>query len=392
MRRANLSTIVRALHVEGPLSRSELGARTGLTRSGIRVLIGELAHAGLVDEGSGSSLGSPGRPSVLVRLRADRAVVLAMEIAVDSMAAAVVGLGGIVLRSKRVDRSRARVTVDETVGDLARLVQDLGVSDVAGRAVAFAGIVRRGDDIVAVAPNLGWHEVPLGRLLADALGTPDRVLVANEADLGALAEHRRGAGISVDDLLFIQGEVGVGGGVIVDGRPMTGANGYGGEIGHFPVNPSGSACGCGSVGCWETEVGESALLALAGQPIDGGRVAVDAVLRRAMAGDKAALAALDHVGNWLGRGIAGLVNIFNPRLVVVGGIFHRIYPFIESPIAAEVGRLALRPAAASVSIVRSALGVNAPLFGAAELAFEALLDDPMSMVESIDRTDWRVVA
>jgi predicted NBD/HSP70 family sugar kinase len=218
------------------------------------------------------------------------------------------------------------------------------------------------------------------------------VLVANEADLGALAELRRGAGVAVDDLLFISGEVGVGGGVILDGRPLTGSFGYGGEIGHMPLNPAGVLCGCGSTGCWETEVGEPALLSRAGLPVDGGRDAVDELLRRAAGGDAASLAALDHVGTWLGRGIAGLVNVLNPRLVIVGGLFARIYPHIERPMQAETARLALRPSASVVSIVPSALGVEAPLLGAAELAFEQLLDDPTSVAESSVFTEWRVVA
>ena len=258
--------------------------------------------------------------------------------------------------------------------------------------MAFAGIVRRTDDVVAMAPNMGWREVPLGDLLARALGTKLRVMVANEADLGALAEQRRGAGAGVQEMLFISGEVGVGGGLIVDGRPMTGATGYGGEIGHMPLNPAGGACGCGSFGCWEVEVGEQALLALAGHPVDGGRSEVDRVLDDARAGDEQALAAFDQVGTWLGRGIAGLVNVLNPQLVVLGGLFQRVYQYVEPSLRIEVQRLTLRPTAAVVTIASSSLGVDAPLLGAAELAFERLLDDPASLAESTTQAEWRVVA
>ena len=399
IRRANLSAIVRALHRDGPLSRSELGARTGLTRSAIRVLIGELSAAGLVDELNGPLLGTPGRPSAVVRLRPGRAVVLALEVAVDYLAAALVGIGGQVLRMRRVDRSRARVSVEETIRDLVALAGTLTEGDAAddieelvGIAVAFAGIVRRTDDVAAMAPNMGWREVPLGDLLARALGTKLRVMVANEADLGALAEQRRGAGAGVQEMLFISGEVGVGGGLIVDGRPMTGATGYGDEIGHMPLNPAGGACGCGSFGCWEVEVGEQALLALAGHPVDGGRSEVDRVLDDARAGDEQALAAFDQVGTWLGRGIAGLVNVLNPQLVVLGGLFQRVYQYVEPSLRIEVQRLTLRPTAAVVTIASSSLGVDAPLLGAAELAFERLLDDPASLAESTTQAEWRVVA
>ena len=178
------------------------------------------------------------------------------------------------------------------------------------------------------------------------------------------------------DVLLIWGEVGVGGGLIVDGKPLTGVAGYSGEVGHFPVNPNGVPCRCGSVGCWETEIGERTLLLRAGHPIGGGRREVDAVLREAAAGSTDALAALDHVGRWLGIGLAGLVNILNPRLVVLGGLFGRIHPYVADRIEGALDERALRAPRALVRVVPASLGVNAPLLGAAELAFEPLLADP----------------
>src|SRR3990172_1997846 len=121
VRRANLSAIVRELHTRGPLSRSELVASTGLTRSAIRGLIGELVAADLVSEERAAPLGTPGRPPPLVRLNSEGAVVLALEIAVDSLAAAAVGLGGEVLDLVRVDRPRGHFSVDEIVADLVEL-------------------------------------------------------------------------------------------------------------------------------------------------------------------------------------------------------------------------------------------------------------------------------
>ena len=133
-------------------------------------------------------------------------------------------------------------------------------------------------------------------------------------------------------------------------------------------------------------------VALAGLQVDGGREAVDELLSRAAAGDEQAAAAFDQVGRWLGRGIAGMVNVLNPRVVILGGLFARIYENIEAQTKREAARLALRPSSAVVSIVPSALGVEAPLLGAAELAFEHLLDDPTSVTESSFDTQWRVVA
>ena len=169
IRRANLSALVQALHTEGPLSRSELVERSGLTRSAIRRLVGELVAAGLVVEGPGELLGTPGRPSPLVRLDPHRAVVLALEIAVDSLAVAVVGLGGHVVELARVERPRGHVTPDDIVADLVELAD--GVADhwrneaLVGIGVAVVGVVRRDDGFVSTAPNLGWRDVALGSAL-----------------------------------------------------------------------------------------------------------------------------------------------------------------------------------------------------------------------------------
>ena len=381
VRRANLSAILRELHVSGPLSRSELVARTGLTRSAIRGLIGEFVAADLVGEERADPMGAPGRPSPLVRPNSQRAFVIALEIAVDSLAAARVGLGGQVLDLRRVDRPRRHFAPAEIVADLVRLAAALqrdrrGAGELIGVGVAVVGVARRSDGLVTTAPNLGWHNVPLRDLLRAALGPAAPIAVANEADLGALAEARRGAARGSDDVLFVSGEVGVGGGIIANGNPMTGVAGYGGEVGHIAVNPDGRTCPCGSIGCWETEVGEGALLVRAGHSVDGGRAAVDAVLREAAAGSRGTLDAMEAIGHWLGIGLASLVNVLNPRLIVLGGLFGRIHPFVRERLEAELDRRALQASRELVRIVPASLGVDAPLLGAAELAFEPLLADP----------------
>ena len=381
VRRANLSTILRELHLAGPLSRSDLVAHTGLTRTGIKSLTAELAAVGLVSEERASPDGSPGRPSAVVSPNPTTAAVLGLEVAVDSIAAAVVGLGGTVHQLTRVDRPPGHFSIEETVADLVALARTVRIQSalpdaIVGVGVAVVGTTRRSDGFVSFAPNLGWHDVSLGRRLAAALGVREPIAVANDADLGVLAEHRRGAAIGADHVLLIWGEVGVGGGLIVDGRPMTGAAGYGGEVGHIPVNRNGRPCQCGSVGCWETEIGEGALLLRAGRSADGGREEVEQVLAEAAAGSPAALTALDDVGRWLGFGIAGLVNVLNPELVVLGGLFGRIYQYAAQAMLTEMEQRALPASRSMVRVVPATLGINAPLLGAAELAFEPLLADP----------------
>ena len=390
IRRANLSALVQTLHADGPQSRSELGERTGLTRSGIRRLVGELVGGGLAAEERGESLGLPGRPSPLVRLDPEGAVVLALEIAVDSLAMAVVGLGGHVFDLVRIDRPRGHTTPDDIVADLTELASGTAArwraGALVGIGVAVVGVVRRDDGFVSTAPNLGWRDVPLGRALSEALAAPARIAVANEADLGALAELRRGAAAGTQDVIFLSGEVGLGGGLIVGGQPLTGIAGYGGEVGHIPVNPlAGVTCRCGSIGCWETEVGERALLERAGRPADGGRAAVEALLADASAGDATALAALAEVGRWLGIGLGGLVNTLNPARVVLGGYLARILPFIAATVEESLDRRALAAPRALVEIVPATLGIDAPVLGAAELAFEPILADPANWLHDSHR-------
>ena len=381
VRRANLSAILRELHLRGPSSRSELVEHTGLTRSGIRAVLSDLVAYDLAREERAASQGAPGRPSPLVRANPHGATVLALEIAVDSLAVGSVGLGGVILDSERMDRPRGRFSLEETVADLVRLVRLLRgrravPENLVGSAVAMVGIVRRSDGLVRMAPNLGWRDAGLGERLRSELGLRVPVWVANEADLGALAEQRRGAAVGSNHVLYISGEVGVGGGIIAAGQPFTGLAGYAGEVGHMPVNPGGAACRCGSVGCWETEIGEPALLVRAGRQPGGGRTEVDAVLRDAAAASPLALGALDEVGRWLGVGLAGLVNVLNPELVVLGGLFGRIHPYVRTSLRTELDRLALEASRELVRVVPATLGADALLLGAAELAFEPLLADP----------------
>lgn len=377
--RANLSAIVRGLHALGPLSRSQLVASTGLTRSAIRALTGELVAAGLVAEEPAIRLGTPGRPSPMVHLNPTAAAVLGLEILVDSISAGIFGLGGRPLARIQHEMTRGDLAVDDVVAAVVALTGELRKrtrAPLIGIGVAVAGVVRRDDGMIRMAPNIGWTDVPLGAKLARALEVAMPISVANDADLGALAEHRRGTAVGVDDVLYISGEVGVGCGVIIGGQALTGAAGYAGEVGHLPLNPSGAVCRCGSTGCWETEIGAGRLLELAGYPRDGGPSALDALVADAEAGRPTAVAALEHVARWLGIGLGALVNAFNPRLIVLGGIHGRIHPFVRDTIEAHLARNSLSAPRELVRIVPASLGADAPLVGAAELAFEPLLADP----------------
>lgn len=388
LRRHNLSTVLTHLHVSGPASRSRLTNLTGLNRSTIADLVDEMLAAGVVREERMSHGPGPGRPSPMVEVRPQGAVVLALDLAVDSLAVATVGLGGHVFNKIRIDRPRSRFCPEETVEDARTLAQPLLASlpephNFVGLGVAVVGVTRRSDGFIHIAPNLGWRNIPLNAMLADVFDTTTPVNVANEADLGALAEQRRGAGSGVADLVFISGEVGIGSGVIAGGQPLLGAAGYAGEAGHMLINPDGHPCRCGATGCWETEASEGALCRQAGLAEPHGRATIDLLLARAGEGDERSQNAIATVGRWLGLGIADFINLLNPELVVLGGLFHRLFPHLERTMREAIQSRALEAPGRMATIRPAALGADAPLLGAAELALSRVLTDPSRVDQRI---------
>jgi predicted NBD/HSP70 family sugar kinase len=383
VRRHNLSLLLRHLHQSGALSRSEIGGTLGMTRSTIGELVADLRARGLVEEGDPARLGAPGRPSLVARPNPEGAAAITAEIAVNSLSAAVVGLGGRILHRARVTHQPRRLAVDQTIEDIGKLILSAQASIpsgcwVSGLGIAVAGVVRRADGFVHFAPNLGWRDVPFGRLVADRLGSSLPVTIANEADLGALAEHTWGAGVGVHHLVYVSSEVGVGGGLVIDGRPLVGAAGCAGEVGHFQVNPLGDRCRCGAIGCWETEIGGPAILRRVGIVEKNYKPeAVTRLLRKAAWGDPVALAAVDDVGRWLGTGLAGLVNVFNPQRVVLGGWLATMWPMVERTVDAELRARVMAPSKELDELIRpTQLGADGPLLGAAELALNRVLDEP----------------
>lgn len=386
VRSHNLAMLLRILHLEGAHSRAQLTRRTGVNRSTVGELIGVLVELGLAEERGVATTPGPGRPSPVVRPCPRGAVVLAVELTVDVVASATIGLGGRVLGTHRTVRDRATPGPETVMVELTR--QLLGMrsawdgAPVLGVGVAVAGMINRSSGVVGFGPNLGWRGTPIGALLSDvlaAVGLPRStpVALANEADLGARAESLRGAGRDVEDLVYVSGEVGIGVGVIAGGQPLLGCAGYAAEAGHMLVDPHGAVCSCGARGCWETEAGEDALRRRAGSdPGPVGNDAIDDLLARLAAGDPVVRAAVEETGTWLGLGFANLVNLFNPRLLVLGGLYHRLYHALEPSIRAAFTRQVLALPGELARIVVSELGEDALLIGAGELAFEPLLADP----------------
>jgi predicted NBD/HSP70 family sugar kinase len=378
VRRRNLSAVLDRLHTCGRMSRAELTEHLGLNRSTIAALVGDLVAAGLAAEvGEQAPRRGAGRPSHVVEPQTDRVSVLAVDLGAGHLSVARIGLGGRVL-DRRVGRPCRGHDVDQVTREVADLCLDLRRAARAGTRIlgigaAVPGVVRRSDGLIRSAPNLRWTDVPFAQLLAEATGMD--IDMGNDADAGVLAEHLRGAAIGYRDVVYLAGEVGVGGGVLVDGRPLDGHGGYAGEVGHLPIGDRAKRCRCGSYGCWETEVGEDALLTAAGRPAGGGLPAIRDLIRTAT--DHAAAEAVSATARWLGIGAGALVNVFNPAIIVFGGALAEVFRARETIVRQGMWSTAMEAPAAQVRLVAQGLGDDSVLLGAAELVFRRLLADPL---------------
>jgi predicted NBD/HSP70 family sugar kinase len=378
LRRNNVSALLSRVHVSGPTSRARLTEELGLNRSTIGDLTTLLEETGLVSEELPTTGGRSGRPSLVVVPRQDVAV-LAVDLGVDRIVVALVGLGGAVLERRSRVHQRGEHDVASVVETVAQMSEDILAIHVhaccLGVGVSVPGAVRAEDGMVRFAPNLGWVEAPFTELLAARLRLT--VTTGNDANLGVMAEHLRGAAVGYHEVAYLSGSVGIGGGFLVGGVPLRGANGYAGEIGHILVDSNGPRCRCGSVGCWEMTVGENALLTGAGRLPGGGPPAVAEVISAAATGESRASEALQAVAEWTGVGLRAVVNIFNPEVIVLGGSLAQVWEAAKDRITEALDRSTLISARDQVLLRAAGLGQDSSLIGAAELAFAPLLADPV---------------
>jgi predicted NBD/HSP70 family sugar kinase len=368
----NLSAVLRLLHTEGPMTRAALTRALDVNRSTMLHLVGTLTDRGFVTEIEG--LGGPartGRPSLLVSLNVRRVVAAAASIRHDAITTALGGLGGVVLgqHTRRLQVAATEPREVATILSTALRAELAAVSTeesvVVGIGVAVPGSVRPDDGGVERAANLLWDDVPLGAWLREDLGDALPIIIDNDACLGALGEHLRGVGRNAEHLVYVLGDIGIGGGVIHDGQLLRGASGSMAEIGHLPLAYPGKLCRCGARGCWETLVGAEAILEAAGRT-GSHRHEVAAVVTAAMRGDRTAVAALEETEAWLAVGVRALASLYNPQMIVFAGYLEDVVDHLGDELALVVRRNMLPSAAAVLSITTGSLGDNAVLIGAAE--------------------------
>jgi predicted NBD/HSP70 family sugar kinase len=389
VRRHNLSLVLRTVRDQVEATRAGVAARVGLTRAAVSSLVEQLIESGFLSESGKTFSGQAGRPGTVLKVARTGLAGIGVEINVDYVAVCVVDLAG-------TDRVRLVEHLDnrgaapaEVFGRAARIAARALESATeqelrpVGAELALPGLISGGS--VLHAPNLGWTSVPAQTPFAEALAALRPGLPAlpvrseNEANLAALAELWFGGLGDVRSFLYLTGEIGVGGALVLDGELLRGANGFAGEIGHVAVSDDGPLCRCGSRGCLEQYAGQAALLRAAGLDERAGAAGMAELEHRARTGDDAALAALSGAGRALGRALSGAVNLFDPDAVVLGGVYRPLMPWLGPPTGAE---LEARVVSGLWSPTSARLRASSPAAdaarGAAALVVQDVLADPVA--------------
>jgi predicted NBD/HSP70 family sugar kinase len=392
VREYNLGLVLRQVADHGPRSRATLALELGLNKSTVSSLVGELIEAGLLREAAIEERpGRVGRPPQSVELDPDGPFVLGLEVNVDYLAVWATDLSGAVRHRSFVASDNRSATPEEVIAALARLAEEALEQPFAGSrhpmiaTVAVPGLVDPSGEL-AVAPNLGWVDVPVARLLNEALEDPPFELrIENEANLGAVAELVEGAGRGLHDFVYVSGEIGIGAGVVLRGELFRGASGFAGEFGHLTIDPFGPPCGCGGRGCLERLAGQDTLLRLAGwdsrMRCEGARPEWPGAMLAESARDGHArtLEALSQVGHTLGIAIASVANLLDPEAVLLGGYLAPLTEWLKVPIEAELETRALAGRRMRCRVLPARLGGEAAVRGAVALSRRAALEEAAAL-------------
>jgi glucokinase len=306
---------------------------------------------------------------------------IGIDLGGTNVRAGIVDEHGVIL--KRAEARSELSDADALRRGIVELVRDLAADDVAGIGVGAAGLIDFERGRYLFGPNTGLHDLDLAEMLTHDLGRAVRL--DNDANCAAWAEHRFGAGRGTSHLLCVTLGTGIGGGIVIDGRPYRGAHGSAGEIGHILVDPSGPECGCGRRGCWEQLASGNALGRLARERLSDGPgdallaladgVASDVtghvVTRAARNGDRLALDVVADVARWIGWGLGSLVNVLEPeRIAIGGGLADEWDLFAGDAVAAMTERAEASQHRPMPDVVVAELGSDAGLVGAALLVLD----------------------
>jgi len=394
IRKLNTAVLLDALRRFAPLSRAELAARTGLNRSTVSIIVTSLIEEGLIQETDLQS-SKVGRPGMLLELNPKGGFAIGIELGVDFISIILTDFIARVQWREQVcsDPNEDQITILDCAATLTQHALDYGLSQglrPLGIGMGVPGLVDLRQGKLIFAPNLHWNNVPLRLIWSQRFNLP--IFVENEANAAALGEYYFGAAQGVDSFIYLSAGIGLGAGIVLDGKLFRGSNGYASEVGHMTVDPNGELCGCGKRGCWETQVGPRAVLRRVRKTLESGvpsalcdlvegdleRISFESVVQAAGQGDSVALRALQEVGERLGIGVANLVNVFNPELIVLGGALNLASTILLPIVERLIRENALTPACENVRVAASAHGIDACLMGAVALVLDDILREPIS--------------
>jgi glucokinase-like ROK family protein len=384
--RPSTGGVLQLLWREGRISRAEIARRTGLSRSTVSEIVGDLLKTRLVAEvGDGASQG--GRRPIVLQFQDDAYGILGIDMGAAHVAVALVNLRGQVIAWEHRSHP-VRTDPEGTVPLMIELSEaclrqwKLGTDRLVGVGIGVPSPVDPKDpDRVSEVVMPAWQGHNVGEALRERFRVP--VLVDNDANLGALAERWWGAGRGIDDFTYVKVATGVGAGHIIRGEIYRGASGVAGEIGHLALDPQGELCLCGLRGCLATRVGSRALVArasalLQGHPestLAGRDVTITAIEDAALGGDPLALQVVGEAAEYLGIAVAGMLNLMNPARVIIGGGLARLGELLLATLRRSVAGRTLVSSIAPTEIVTSELGSRAVALGAATLILQTALAD-----------------
>jgi predicted NBD/HSP70 family sugar kinase len=377
--------LLRRIFAAKGCSRADLARATGMSRSATSALVEELLEVGLVRE-TGQGVSRGGRRPTQLAFVDDAFSILGIDLGASHVSVAVCNMRGQVqtMRSAPCPMRDEPLAAMALIRGLTNQVLDelqVAPADLLGAGLAVASPIDPRDP--GRLPPLflpAWKDVDLKQELA-LPGDPP-LLIDNDANMGALAESWWGAGRDGSDLAFIKLGTGIGAGFVLGGQIFRGQGGTAGELGHFVIDPAGPPCVCGLHGCLATFIGTPALIDAARRKrVEHpetlmNRFDLRGLIRGVKDGDRLARAVIEEAAQALGLAVAGLLNLLNPQLVVLGGELSSVGSALLHPLRAAVNQRCVWSAVANSRIVISELGAHDVALGAATLVLQQALDEP----------------
>ncbi len=392
MKHMNRDIVFQLLREHRQTTRTELVRLSGLSKATVSEIVDAFLREGFIRE-VGKQQPARGRSQVVLEFDPMARLVLGAQLVGSTCTVVLADLSAQPWqRATRAIRGTDPASFIEAISAGVEELRPLADAPILGLGVGTPTSVDPTGRKVTLSVPYGWHDVPLADLLEARLGLP--TLIANRAKVAALGEVWQGAHAEADNLLYIYAGSGIMAGMVINGALYFGSSGSAGELGHTTVLPDGLVCGCGNQGCLHTVASESAIVRMARARVrkadaptflskrtDGvlGEITLPLVLEAAAAGDPIALATITEAATYLGIALANVVNLVNPRIVVIGGPIADIGDLFLDPIRREVRRRALGDALQDLAIVPSVLGDDAGAIGAAALVLENLEAIPGSI-------------